>query len=91
MTKEQKRLFQERRQRRSNLVRGLRNTWSSLSTHLLDSVDAIHDGKQCHGNQEWNSRCVREYGETIYFLSVELHELAKIDFPADYCDYDGKP
>lgn len=76
--------------RRWNLARAIDHTWASLRTHLADAVKAASK-KHAHGNEEWNSRCVREYGETIYTLSVELHELCKVDFAAICTDYDKKP
>ena len=79
MNKSDKRL---RYLRRWNITRALAHTWGSLNTHLYDSVNAAK-GSHARGNPEWNARCVREYGETIYALSVELHELAKIEFRRD--------
>lgn len=68
--------------RRKNLARAINLAYGSLQTHLADSV-AVPKKKLVgtRGNEEWNARCVREYAEIIYTSSVELHELAKKDFP----------
>ena len=68
--------------RRRNLARGIDLTWTSLRSHLADAV--LMDNKKGRGNPRWEALCTREYAEVIYSLSVELHELTKIDFPDIY-------
>jgi hypothetical protein len=72
--------------RRANLARSIDLAWRSLRTHLVDSVDVPKKKINERGNEEWNARCVREYAEIIYTTSVELHELAKKDFPVHFED-----
>lgn len=85
-----KNLKLERIQRRFNLARAIKHSYGSLQTHLYDSVNPC-PRSHARGNEEWNARCVREYGETIYTLSVELHELARIDSPETFTDFDRLP
>lgn len=66
----------QRAERRRNCARAIDLTWSSLRSHLSCAVIAREHG----GNEEWEARCVREYAEVMYALSVELHELSKVDF-----------
>lgn len=67
--------------RRRNLARAISLAYSSLHTHLADSVSVPKKKINAHGNEEWNAKCVREYAEIIYTTAVELHELTKKDFP----------
>ena len=56
-----------------------------MRSHLAAAVHA--DDHQ--GNEEWNSRCVRDYAKIIMVLSLELHELARIDSTTSYTSADG--
>jgi hypothetical protein len=67
--------------RRNNLARTIRLSWESLRSHLSAGV---RTRKGDGANEEFHARAVREYSEIIYTASVELHELTKIDFPAEY-------
>lgn len=83
---------QERALRRRNVARAITLAYDSLRTHLCDAVKVPRmKNIGMRGNEEWNSKCVREYAEVIYTLSVELHELAKVDFPETHEDFDTKP
>jgi hypothetical protein len=74
---------QDRARRRTNLARAIRLTWDALNTHLADAA-RVRRSNGTRGNERWNAECVREYAEIIATLSVELHELASVDFPDDY-------
>jgi len=76
----------QRSQRRRNLARAIDLTWSSLRTHLADAVKS----RGRDGNEEWQARTSREYAEVIYTLSVELHELTKVDYREQYEPHRGK-
>ena len=69
----------ERVIRRRNLARTIDLLWSSLRSHLADTVKSKED----KNDEAWQAECVREYAECIYVVAVELHELAKEDFPSD--------
>lgn len=81
-----KKAREERTQRRKNIARAIELTWNALRTHLADGVTVPSEHGELRGNEEWNARCVREYGEILYTLSVELHELTKTDFKVLYED-----
>ena len=70
------RLRRERATRRRNLARAIDLTLGSQRSHLFDAVR----GTDRRTNPEFEARCVREYAEVNYTLSVELHELNKKDF-----------
>src|SRR5580704_14871282 len=76
----------DRAQRRKNLARCIDLAWASLRTHLADTVSVTIGKSETRGNERWNAKCVRDYGEIIYVLSVELHALTTLDFPDCYED-----
>lgn len=77
MKNEEKKAKRDRAKRRKALLRAIKLAWSSLDSHLGSAVKCRQDD----ANEEWHARCCREYSEMITTSCVELHELAKIDFP----------
>ena len=67
----------ERYARRRHLAHSIDLSWESLRSHLAAAVEC---NKQDGANEEFHARAVRDYAFILQSLSVELHELAKIDF-----------
>lgn len=74
--------------RRENLARAIMLSWGSLQSHLAASV--LADKPNTTGNERFQAECVREYAEVIYTISVELHELTKLDFKETHESKGGK-
>lgn len=64
----------DRKKRRLHIAKALYNQWTSMFSHL---------GTE----DEFNARAVREYGETMFVLAREYHELMRQDFPVTHDDY----
>jgi hypothetical protein len=71
---------------RKVVAQAIELTWSSLRSHLSDSV---RTSKKHGGNERWHAGCSEEYAFTILALARANHELTRIDFKQEFTSEDS--
>lgn len=60
--------------KKADLIKALRSTWSSLDSHIEWAVDPVKDKKlvKLHGDRKFHKKTAIEYAETILTLTKQL-------------------